>query len=370
MKGEELQKTVDLLSTYGLRGQDELQHRRPNRRSPCKKIDGLTEYAGYMCLCDGDNCDFVTRRLDTMHDHMPRHGKTASQHTEGSTPLWKACRLQTYFTAKGRIDYFTVNVVEQGKGRDAMLPSSSSSRLPPLPPPPLGQDAVHPALQRGLPPSPLEERLFDGLRGDLRQAGRDLDNNAAVVEDVGCDRADREPWLVHTGFPAHLRGIRDDEIKSSYQLPQKRDIFLSKRSTQKRDDEKPDQKDYSSRRSTRTHDGNGRNDTPGHGGPCARSEDSHEEEGEDDDDDLERLLAATEAFFRSAYRLVADRSPDRKITRQREQTLGDFAWGCGGNKGKDTPFRSFKTPSALTGYFTRMKELLVYYYRVVSAGCH
>jgi hypothetical protein len=42
-----------------------------------------------------------------MHQHMPAHGMKASQHRE-AVPLWRGCMLQTYFTAKGRIDYFIV----------------------------------------------------------------------------------------------------------------------------------------------------------------------------------------------------------------------------------------------------------------------
>ncbi|KAM5527556.1 hypothetical protein FOXYSP1_19918 [Fusarium oxysporum f. sp. phaseoli] len=42
-----------------------------------------------------------------MHDHMPVHGRKASEHTN-AMPLWRACKLQTYFTAKGLIDYFVV----------------------------------------------------------------------------------------------------------------------------------------------------------------------------------------------------------------------------------------------------------------------
>jgi hypothetical protein len=43
-----------------------------------------------------------------MHDHMPQHGRTASQHDRQQRPLWRACVLQTYFTAKRQIDYFVV----------------------------------------------------------------------------------------------------------------------------------------------------------------------------------------------------------------------------------------------------------------------
>ncbi|KAH6959554.1 hypothetical protein BKA56DRAFT_449155, partial [Ilyonectria sp. MPI-CAGE-AT-0026] len=98
-----------------------------------------------------------------------------------------------------------------------------------------------------------------------------------------------------------------------------------------------------------------------------RRDDDGDTDGNDhgeNGNDLRRILAAAEALFRSAYMLVSDRSQDRKMTHQRAQTLSDFASGAG-KKGKDIAFRNFKNPSTLTTYFRKMKELLVYYYRVV-----
>lgn len=190
--GEQLRRTIELLSTYDLRGAEELRQRRPHRRRPCEIIDGLTEYGGFICMCDVKRCDFITTRLELMHDHMPRHGRTASQNREGS-PLWEACRLQTYLTTKGRIDYFTIKG-SSDSGRD-----SNNDNTPPL-----GRGIAQPLPYTGPPPSAAEETLFNGLRGDLREAARDLEDKAAVVEDAGRDQADRQPWLVHTGFPTHL----------------------------------------------------------------------------------------------------------------------------------------------------------------------
>lgn len=107
MRGDELKATVELLSSYSLRPPEELRQWRPERTRPCRAIDGLRVYVGYRCACAAD-CDFCTIRLAAMHDHMPRHGKKASQHGKAGIALWQPCRLQTYFTAKGLIDYFVV----------------------------------------------------------------------------------------------------------------------------------------------------------------------------------------------------------------------------------------------------------------------
>ncbi|KFY28326.1 hypothetical protein V491_00528 [Pseudogymnoascus sp. VKM F-3775] len=80
------------------------------------------------------------------------------------------------------------------------------------------------------------------------------------------------------------------------------------------------------------------------------------------DPDLVCILAAAEAILRDAYKLCSDTSPDRKMTQQRANILSDFYTGA---SGKADGFRHFKNPSTLVTYFTTMKQLLVYYYRIV-----
>ncbi|KFZ22997.1 hypothetical protein V502_02522, partial [Pseudogymnoascus sp. VKM F-4520 (FW-2644)] len=80
------------------------------------------------------------------------------------------------------------------------------------------------------------------------------------------------------------------------------------------------------------------------------------------DPNLVRILAAAEAMLRDAYKLCSDTSPDRKMTQQRANILNEFYAGA---SGKADGFRHFKNPSTLVTYFTTMKQLLVYYYRVV-----
>jgi hypothetical protein len=110
LKGAILENVTKLLSLYAgrIRPHDVLWQERPARRSPCRRIDGLEVYQGFICTCNEGSCDFVTRRLATVHKHMPTHGMRASQHHAQARPLWRVCQLQTCFTAKGLIDYFVV----------------------------------------------------------------------------------------------------------------------------------------------------------------------------------------------------------------------------------------------------------------------
>lgn len=169
MRGKNLRAAIDLLSTYELRGKDELRRCRPDRRVPCKRINGLAVYKGYICLCDSKTCDFVTRRLQAMHDHVPRHGRTASEHGADGTRLWKSCTLQTYFTAKQLIDYFVVEDKET-----------------PLQPTLLRHEYSE------LRPASTDRLFLNGLRADLQQTARDAEGRAAIVHDLGDARGDRE----------------------------------------------------------------------------------------------------------------------------------------------------------------------------------
>ncbi|KAL6405820.1 hypothetical protein AUP68_10959 [Ilyonectria robusta] len=187
-----------------------------------------------------------------------------------------------------------------------MLPrgvSSSSSATLGLPTPPLSQE---------------EGKLFGELKADISQASRDLDEKAKVVQAIEESRADRVPWLVHTGFPTHLQGLRDVEIQSSYSLP-----------------------------SSKTSNGDG----------CSKG---------DAVTDLSRIISAAEATLRDAYGLCSDKSLDRKMTQQRAKRLSEFRDGGSiSGSGGAYSFRSFKNESSLVSYFRRMKQLLAYYYRVI-----
>lgn len=110
-RGISMKAALGTFSTYEprMRSAKELRACRPDRRTPCNRIDGLAAFSGCICVCNEAACDFTTRRLQKMQDHMPQHGKKASQHNQdGHGPLWRACTLQSYFTAAGLLDNFVV----------------------------------------------------------------------------------------------------------------------------------------------------------------------------------------------------------------------------------------------------------------------
>jgi hypothetical protein len=334
MKGETLRSTVEQLLSYELRPVEELRQWRPDRKRPCQLVKGLAVYGGYICTEDDDKCDYCTRRIETMQDHTPAHGKKASQHTSNA-PLWSACKLQTYFTAKGRIDYF---VVAEEEGEQSSSSLSSSSSLP--------ATGGEPA------PSQNEGKLFSDLKADVIQASHDLDSRAEIVQGVEASRADRVPWLVRTGFAAHLQGLRDAEILSSYALPQ---------STNPGRYSNKNNNSSNSNRVVDVNDGDDDNDNSSSGSGSS-----------DDDDkdriytDLSRILKAADSTLRDAYAVCSDTSPSGKMTQHRAKRLSNFRGGEDSmSSAKASKFRPFKNESSLKSYFRVGKQLLAYNYRVV-----
>jgi hypothetical protein len=186
--------------------------------------------------------------------------------------------LQTYFIRKGRIDYFVVLPREDG-GQALTLCMED------------------------------ERGLFERLDKDCKGLKDHIIEQASIVQDFGESRSARVPWLEQTAFPSHLAKLKDEEIKSSYELPPKKELDV-------------DAKDVS----------------------------------------LVQILAAAEALLRDAYQLCSDTSSNRKMTQQRANILNEFYAGA---SGKADGFWYYKNASSLVKYITAFKQLLVYYYRVV-----
>ncbi|KAG6069756.1 hypothetical protein E4U16_007440 [Claviceps sp. LM84 group G4] len=229
---------------------------------------------------------------------MAQHGRKPLEHRRtlecGSGQLlWQECTLQTYSTARNRIDYFVVaekEVEERLEEIEAVRPSPSR----------VDRDRA-------------DRELLLLMLEDLEEVDRGLKRQAARVQRYcDADWYQTETWLTITGFPMYLQGLRNAEIYSSYRLP--------------------------------------------------RMDDLEEEEDKEEAGDLLRILSAAESLFRDAYRLVSDQYPGRQMTPQRALVLSEFTAGAG--EKANAAFRCFMDESTLVGYFRKMKELLVYYYRV------
>lgn len=279
LQGQTLQKYLESLDGLRLRSLDELKKARG--QGACEPIDHLKLYNGYRCLlCKG--LGFFTIHLPRMRDHMPLHNRKAKEH--GAVLLWEECLLQTYFTGKGRIDYFVV--IDDSKNSGAPVgPGTMTTR-----------DA-------------RESELFEKMEKEYLNVTEEVRKEANVVHDFGNSRSARIPWLERTGFPNHLAGLMDDEVKGSYRIPPR-------------------------------------------------------ESGDTDFDTaaILQITSAADEVLRDAYALCSDTSPHRKMTQQRANILNKF---YDGGVGRGKGFRYYKNQSTLAKYFTTFKRLLAYYYRVV-----
>ncbi|KAG5912716.1 hypothetical protein E4U61_008031 [Claviceps capensis] len=145
---------------------------------------------------------------------------------------------------------------------------------------------------------------------DLDEVDRGLERKAALVGTY--DRKSTERWLIHTGFAMYLEGLLDAEISSSFRLPKK---------------------------------------------GCVNLEDEAET------GDLLVILSTAESLFHDAYKLVSEKTGGQIISFPHMLVLSNFAAGDR-KQGKDNFFRCYKKESTLVSYFQRMKELLVFFYRV------
>jgi hypothetical protein len=73
--------------------------------------------------------------------------------------------------------------------------------------------------------------LFERLEKDCKGVKDDIEEQADIVQDFGDSRSARVPWLEKTALqfhltklPFHLVKLKDEEIKSLYELPPKKEL--------------------------------------------------------------------------------------------------------------------------------------------------
>jgi hypothetical protein len=200
LRGDALKATLQLFSSYSVRTVDELRAYKPRAEDGVTRIKGLAPYPGFHCLQSG--CVHHTRSLQTATKHAAVHKKelaTAIRPPDADAAAscsWDTCTLQTYFTAKGQIDYFVVFEQEDEKE---------------------GSGHPGPIQARGPQRAYLKEK-----EGDFERVKDDIAEQAGIVQGFGDSRSAQVPWLQKTAFPSQLEGLTDDEIKGSFKLPSRK----------------------------------------------------------------------------------------------------------------------------------------------------
>jgi hypothetical protein len=196
LSGDVLKTTVQLLNSYCLRTVEELREYAQQLEGTCEAIEHLTSYDGFCCLQPG--CQYRTRYFHDVKKHMPAvHKISAVGHK--IKPLWKECKLQTYFTGKGLINYFEVT------------DSSPTERM-------------SAAINSTTPLTESERLCFEKASADYEIVKDEIAKEAGIVHDFEDSWASRVPWLDRLGFLSHLVGLLDDEIYLSHQLPPAKEL--------------------------------------------------------------------------------------------------------------------------------------------------
>jgi hypothetical protein len=138
--------------TLTLKTVQELREQKP--RNGIIKLDYLKVFDGFQCL---PYSTFLTTYLPRMRRHMSTHGRKANEHK--TTPLWQECRLQTYFTAGIRINYFVIAERSEACGGAAFSSSKTSLSQP-------------------------EKDLFLKLEMDSVDAKDDIEEQASIVRSI------------------------------------------------------------------------------------------------------------------------------------------------------------------------------------------
>jgi Orsellinic acid/F9775 biosynthesis cluster protein D/Helicase conserved C-terminal domain len=186
LRGPQLQSRVELFESYRLRAPEHVDLPTGDGTVPAPSIKGLRIHDGFQCLtCSAG----LTRDLKAIQRHVSKaHQQRAALHR--TTPLWRACKLQTVFAENRFIRYFVV-----------VEPTAAPSH----------------AAEDGL--SATEASFFQHVHADLERAGEDAQKAANIVH--GFDRHPSAviPWLRRTGIADHTRGLGKDEIRASFAVP-------------------------------------------------------------------------------------------------------------------------------------------------------
>jgi hypothetical protein len=148
--GDVLKTTLQLLGSYDLRSVEELKEHKPRPEDQCQLIEHLASYDGFSCL----RCTYYTRHLPRIKEHVASHKVKDVEQRNGL--LWRECKLQTYFTAGGRIDYFVVTYNNEKEGFSGFSNDSALLMEP-------------------------EKELFEKLEKDYKDVKCDLEEQVTVV---------------------------------------------------------------------------------------------------------------------------------------------------------------------------------------------
>jgi hypothetical protein len=186
LRGASLKALVELFTSYVLRA----AKTKPGRL-PTEAIPGLRLLDGFQCLTCSAH---LTRDRKAMQRHVSKaHQQKPALHKK--SPLWRECKLQTFFAENHWIRYF---VVEERGAAARGSPEYSLTAA---------------GLDIG------EQDFFKRLENDAAIAEEDAKAEANLVHGFDSHRSAVVPWLRRTGIEEHTRGLKKDEMHASFAVP-------------------------------------------------------------------------------------------------------------------------------------------------------
>ncbi len=181
LRGALLKALVELFASYGLLAPEQVA-------VPTQAVAGLRLQDGFQCLtCSAG----LTQSLQTIQLHVSKaHQQKPALHQK--SPLWRACKLQTFFAKKQHIRYFVADDAKEAAGAlDASIKSLDSG----------------------------EADFFKQLSEDVAVAEEDAKAEANIVHGFSGHKSAIMPWLRRTGIEEHTRGLKKDEMHASFAVP-------------------------------------------------------------------------------------------------------------------------------------------------------
>jgi len=180
LRGASLKALVELFASYALRAAEA----EPGRL-PTEAISGLRLLDGFQCLTCAAH---LTRDCKAMQRHVSKaHQQKPAVHEK--SPLWRECKLQTFFAENRWVRYFIVDGATEAV------------------------DAGTKSLDSG------EADFFGQLDKDAAVAEEDAKAEANIVHGFDRHRSAVVPWLIRTGIEEHTRGLKKDEMHASFAVP-------------------------------------------------------------------------------------------------------------------------------------------------------
>ncbi|KAG4428822.1 hypothetical protein IFR05_015699 [Cadophora sp. M221] len=182
LRGAPLKAIVGLFESYDLLAPEQVA-------VSTQAVDGLRLLDGFQCVtCLAD----LTQSLQTIQLHVSKvHQQKPALHKK--SPIWRTCKLQTFFAETRLVRYFVVN------GATGAADASTND------------------LDSG------EADFFKQLDKDVAVVEEDVKAEANIVHGFSSHRSAVVPWLRRTGIEEHTRGLKKDEMHASFAVPKNAD---------------------------------------------------------------------------------------------------------------------------------------------------